>query len=560
MPSARSKITVLHYADPWCWKCWGLEPVIQRLNEVYGDQVEVVYKTGGLFERLDSWIAEEGLTGYEDLETWIKQSKQEMRIPFDASYLTDTRPESSWPACVAVEAAWEQGSRLGYEFYRSLIEAIQLLGKDGSDKAVQVEVARTAGLDVDRFVRDLDDPKIKARFLAHRQAMNRAGMNFSSLVIADESSGKSVKVSGYEPGPYEQAIDELVGGRFWKRSPIDIIDYIERRKGHLITAREISSVFSVEERDALRRLEALSNAGILKQTELPQVGVVWSISPTFSSPSLTLEQVELAHVIPMERATKPVELERILRPVIKRLYSDVSREPQKGFHFPVGRDAALLVGYPRRELDRIPETAVESFAGVGYPFAAAVIRKGDAILDVGSGSGTDVLISALKTGPEGDVTGLDFTESMIRKAEANIAKSKTRNAKIVKGEATKIPLPGESVDVVTSNGVLNLVPNKERALREIFRTLKPKGHFQIADILTKGDVTATCGVVPQLWAECIGGAAVETDFIGLMKTVGFEGIRSVRRMDYFSASPSPEVRRLAATFGADSVVIRATKP
>jgi len=560
LPGQQEKVTVLHYADPWCWKCWGFEPVLQRLNEVYGDQIQVVYKTGGLIEHLDSWIREEGLSSYDELDSWIRQTKQEMKIPFDTSYLVDIRPESSWPACIAVEAAREQGGELGYRFYRSLVEAIQVLGKDGSDRTIQLEVARVVGLDMKRFLRDLDDPRIRARFLSSRKAKERKGGTFSTLVISNQKTGKSVKVTGYEPGPYEEAIDKLVGGRLWKRTPIDIIDYVERRKNHLITAREISSVFSIGEKEARRRLEALSEQGILGESKLRGVGIFWSMNPSFSSPSLTLEQVELAHVRPTKKIAKPVELERILRPVIRKLYSDVSQEPEKGFHFPVGRNAALRVGYPAHELDRIPSTAVESFAGVGYPFAAKVIRGGDTVLDVGSGSGTDVLVSALRAGPKGKVTGLDFTEAMIQKAELNIAKSKCSNATIVKGEATKIPLPEDAFDVVTSNGVLNLVPNKEKALTEIFRVLRPGGHFQIADILTMKDVRATCGVIPQLWAECIGGAAVEEDFVRLMKSVGFKGTRAVRRVDYFSESPSPEMRRLAKTFGGSSVVIIASKP
>lgn len=533
--------------------------MLQRLKEVYGDQIQVVYKTGGLFKQLDSWIAEEGLNSFDELKTWIKQDKQEMRIPFGVSYLVDAKPQSSWPACIAVEAAWEQGRESGYRFYRSLIEAIQLLGKDGSDRSVHLEVARRAGLDPKKFLQDLDSPRIRARLLSQRRNKNREGVSFSTLVITNKVTGKSVKVDGYEPGPYEEAIDRLVRGRFWKRTPVDIIDYIERRRGHLISAREISSVFSVEEPDALKRLEALSEQGILKRTEIPGVGTFWSMNPSFSSPSLTLQQVELAHVMPTGKAAKPVELEKMLRPVIRRLYSEVSQQPNKGFHFPVGRNAALRVGYPGEELDRIPKTAVESFAGVGYPFAANVIHAGDTVLDVGSGSGTDVLVSALKTGPKGRVTGLDFTEAMIQKAESNIAKSRTTNASIVRGEATKIPLPEGSFDVVTSNGVLNLVPNKEKALREIFRVLRHGSHFQIADILTKKDVAATCGVVPQLWAECIGGAAIEGDFKRLMTSVGFRGARVVKRVDYFSAGPSPEIRRLAKAFGGSSVVISSIK-
>lgn len=554
------KVTVTHYADPWCWKCWGLEPVLQRLNEVYGDQIRVVYKTGGLIKKLNPWIAEEGLSGFGELNTWIKQTRQEMRIPFDTSYLVDTKPESSWPACIAVEAAGEQGSEAGYRFYRSLVETIQLFSKDGSDRAVQLEVARGADLDIKKFVKDLDNPALKKKLLSQRKTKDRQGMNFSTLMITDEATGKSIRVNGYEPEPYEKAIDKLVEGRLWKRAPIDIIDYIEQRKNNFITAREISSVFSIEQQEARRRLEALSNQGILKRTAMPRVGTFWSMNPLFTSPTLTLEQVELAHVTPTKGAAKPVELERILRPVIKRLYSEVSTQPGKGFHFPVGKDAALRVGYPQHELDQIPRTAVESFAGVNYPFAAQVIRPGDTVLDIGSGAGTDVLVSAQKTGKKGKVIGLDFTEAMIRKARSNIRKAGLRNVNIVKGEATKIPLPDQSVDVITTNGVLNLVVNKEKALGQMYRVLRRGGHVQISDVLVKKDVASVCGIVPQLWAECIGGAAVEGEFIGMMKKVGFADPRIIRRTDYFASSPSQQMKRLAKTFKAESAVVTGSKP
>jgi len=114
------------------------------------------------------------------------------------------------------------------------------------------------------------------------------------------------------------------------------------------------------------------------------------------------------------------------------------------------------------------------------------------------------------------VTGLDITDAMIQKARGSIEKSGLHNVKVVKGDATKIPLDDGSVDVVTSNGVLNLVPNKEEAFNEIFRVMKPGGRLQIADIVTKKNVQAVCGIVPQLWADCIGGASVESEYIAMI--------------------------------------------
>jgi SAM-dependent methyltransferase len=149
---------------------------------------------------------------------------------------------------------------------------------------------------------------------------------------------------------------------------------------------------------------------------------------------------------------------------------------------------------------------------------------------------------------------------MIAKARANIAKMAAHNVKIIEGDATKIPLPDASVDVVTSNGVLNLVPDKPAAFQEIFRVLKPGGRLQLADIVVQEDVGAVCGLNPQLWADCIGGAAVEAEYLKTIRGVGFQDLRTVKRLDYFARSSSDSTKRITKTFGAESVVLGARKP
>jgi arsenite methyltransferase len=156
---------------------------------------------------------------------------------------------------------------------------------------------------------------------------------------------------------------------------------------------------------------------------------------------------------------------------VEEMYTDVASRPGAVFHFPTGRLACLFVGYPADQLDRLPAEATESFAGVGYPFAADVIRRGDAVLDIGSGSGTDTLIAALAVGPAGVVHGLDMTPAMREKLERNVAAMELRHVRVIDGQAERIPLPDASVDVVTSNGVLNLVPDKPAAFAEIARVL-----------------------------------------------------------------------------------------
>jgi len=202
---------------------------------------------------------------------------------------------------------------------------------------------------------------------------------------------------------------------------------------------------------------------------------------------------------------------------------------------------------------------LESFAGVGYPHSAGAIKEGDVVLDIGSGSGTDVLYSSLKTGPKGKVFGLDITDAMIEKASSNIEKMRAKNVKILKWSAVEIPLDDGSVDVVTSNGVLNLVPDKKQAFREVYRVLKPGGRIQISDIVVQSNVQKVCGLIPQLWADCIGGAAVESEYLAGLREAGFKNAEVIRRVDYFSQSISENTKRLTKTFGADSVVISGSK-
>lgn len=149
---------------------------------------------------------------------------------------------------------------------------------------------------------------------------------------------------------------------------------------------------------------------------------------------------------------------------------------------------------------------------------------------------------------------------MIEKARANVDKMQAKNVKIIKGDATEMPFEDASIDVVTSNGVLNLVPDKKRAFQEIFRVLKPGGRIQIADIVVQSDVQKVCGLIPQLWADCIGGAAVESEYLKTIKDGGFENVKILNRIDYFSASESENTKRLTRTFEAESVVIVGTKP
>ncbi|MBI2429632.1 MAG: methyltransferase domain-containing protein [Ignavibacteriales bacterium] len=258
-------------------------------------------------------------------------------------------------------------------------------------------------------------------------------------------------------------------------------------------------------------------------------------------------------------ASKEELRDRILT-AVQEMYEQVATCPSKTFHFPTGRTACEYVGYTAAELDAIPTSAVESFAGVGCPFKANVIRQNDTVLDVGCGSGTDMHIALLKTGSNGNVYGLDMTEAMIEKAKANASLSGSQHISVINGNAETIPLPDNMFNVVTSNGVLNLVPDKSLAFQEIFRVLKRGGFIQIADIVLGSDLSEKSRNNPQLWAECIVGAMPEEKYLEIIRAAGFHSVTVIERLDYFKNSTNDSTRNVARQFAAISIVLVAQKP
>ncbi len=250
----------------------------------------------------------------------------------------------------------------------------------------------------------------------------------------------------------------------------------------------------------------------------------------------------------------------VILDAVRGMYSHLARQPHDTFHFATGRYACEYVGYRADELDPLPPGAVESFAGVAHPFEANVIQPGDDVLDVGSGSGTDVLIASRLVGPGGTVTGLDMTRAMREKLEPNAASVGATNVRTVDGNAEDIPLADRSVDVVTSNGVLNLVPDKEKAIGEIYRVLRPGGRIQISDVVVEIPPSDACRAQPNLWAECIVGAVTREQYLETLKNAGFESIQILQKVDYFAASPSEETKKVASGFNAHAIVISAVKP
>jgi arsenite methyltransferase len=179
----------------------------------------------------------------------------------------------------------------------------------------------------------------------------------------------------------------------------------------------------------------------------------------------------------------------VLKCEIKKTYAKVSQEPAEDFIFPTGRAWALDLGYPPDLLARVPEAAAESFAGVANPFALGTLERGEVVLDLGSGAGTDSLVAAQMVGPQGHVTGLDMTPEMLAKAQAAAAEMEAANVEFVEGEVEVLPFGDESFDVVISNGVIDLVPDKDAVFSEINRVLRPGGRIQIADVTIQNPVS-----------------------------------------------------------------------
>jgi len=188
----------------------------------------------------------------------------------------------------------------------------------------------------------------------------------------------------------------------------------------------------------------------------------------------------------------------LLKSEIKKTYASVSREPELDFVFPTGRAWAEDLDYPP-ELAGVPESAVESFAGVANPFSLGRLAPGERVLDLGSGAGTDSLVAAQMVGPQGSVTGIDMTPEMLEKARASAAAIGADHVRFVEGQVERLPFADGSFDVVISNGVIDLVPDKDAVFGELFRVLAPGGRLQIADVTIQQPVSEEARRNIDLW-------------------------------------------------------------
>jgi ubiquinone/menaquinone biosynthesis C-methylase UbiE len=243
---------------------------------------------------------------------------------------------------------------------------------------------------------------------------------------------------------------------------------------------------------------------------------------------------------------------------VKAMYRDVAERPHGKYHFEMGRALAERLGYPAADLDRIPSESIDSFAGVGHYFHLAGVREGETIVDFGSGSGMDTFVAALKVGSNGKVIGVDMTDAQRQKAESLRDRDGFRSVTYVKGYIEEVPLPDACADVVISNGVFNLSPDKPKVFAEAARLLRPGGRLAIADIVTdlKLPETITCNTT--LWAACIGGAAQRDDYRSMIEKAGLRVVTIEENPSYQFISDSA----LGATkkYGVKSVSVLAEKP
>ncbi len=193
-------------------------------------------------------------------------------------------------------------------------------------------------------------------------------------------------------------------------------------------------------------------------------------------------------------------LEAVIKDEVFRMYQEVADHPESEFHFYHGREAAEMFGYRSEWLDRAPASAVASFAGVGNPHARSALQPGEIVLDLGSGAGLDSIIAGWQVAPDGRVIGLDLNPAMCSKATMNAAAAGTV-MDCHEGRMEDIPLPDQSVDVVLSNGVINLSFRKRRVIEEIYRVLRPGGRISITDIVSAKQLSQSIVNDPKLWAS-----------------------------------------------------------
>ena len=240
---------------------------------------------------------------------------------------------------------------------------------------------------------------------------------------------------------------------------------------------------------------------------------------------------------------------------VKALYRQVAQQPTAAFHFPLGRPLAERLGYPAGLLDAVPAEALASFAGVGYALDLAGLGPGARVLDLGSGSGTDSFAAAVLVGPTGQVTGIDMTDE--QRAKADRLRGDATHIRFVPGRLEDLPFDDASFDVVISNGVVNLCPDKARVFAEAARVLAPRGRLAVADIVATRPLPETVTCNADLWSACIGGAAPETDYRAAIDAAALriDTLREVPEYQFLTT----QAQSASRTYGVRAVTLTAHK-
>jgi arsenite methyltransferase len=247
-----------------------------------------------------------------------------------------------------------------------------------------------------------------------------------------------------------------------------------------------------------------------------------------------------------------------VRGVVQRKYGEIAAAVRTGGAACCGPACCTddpITGnlYKKDETAGLPSAALVASLGCGNPTALIDIRDGETVLDLGSGGGIDVFLSARRVGPSGKVYGLDMTDEMLELARDNQRKAGVQNVEFLKGDIEAIPLPSNSVDVVISNCVINLAPDKSQVLAEAFRVLKPGGRFGVSDVIVRGDIPPALRSDMELWVGCLGGALEEQDYRNRLIGAGFQDVEFETWRVYEGVAPEGDAK-FASAF------IRATKP
>src|SRR3989339_365099 len=219
-----------------------------------------------------------------------------------------------------------------------------------------------------------------------------------------------------------------------------------------------------------------------------------------------------------------------IKEAVKNKYSCVAKEPSASFNFPVGKAFALKVGYPEEILDKLPTSMYESFTGANNPQAFVGLKEGETVLDLGCGAGLDLYFYAKAVGEKGKVYGLDISEEMVNKARNNMETAGIKNVEIKCGHSDSLPFEDNFFDVIASNGIYNLSPDKEKVMRKVLRVLKPGARTVFCEIVLKDKLPDNVRKNIDDWFRCIGGGLPEKEFLALMYKVGFKNIKVISKI------------------------------